>query len=113
MIGRRGIASLLVLWAMLLLGTLALAFSLSMRTEGQAARNGLDRVDARLAPDVYARLLGESPHFPVEFRRVERTAIFDGDATEIKIAPDFRVLVRLRHFVDGEPEITAVTLGFS
>ncbi len=40
--GRSGIASLLVLWAMLLLGTLALSFSLSMRTEAQAARNGLD-----------------------------------------------------------------------
>jgi len=43
--GRRGIAQLLVLWALLLLGTLALGFSLSMRTEAQAARNGID--DAR------------------------------------------------------------------
>jgi general secretion pathway protein K len=43
--GRRGIAQLLVLWALLLLGTLALGFSLSMRTEAQAARNGVD--DAR------------------------------------------------------------------
>ena len=45
MTGRRGIAQLLVLWALVLLGTLALAFSLSMRTEAQAARNGVD--DAR------------------------------------------------------------------
>jgi general secretion pathway protein K len=43
--GRRGIAQLMVLWALLLLGTLALGFSLSMRTEAQAARNGVD--DAR------------------------------------------------------------------
>jgi general secretion pathway protein K len=41
----RGMAQLLVLWALALLGTLALAFSLSMRTEAQAARNGVD--DAR------------------------------------------------------------------
>jgi general secretion pathway protein K len=39
------VAQLLVLWALLLLGTLALGFSLSMRTEAQAARNGVD--DAR------------------------------------------------------------------
>ena len=45
MMGRRGIAQLLVLWALVLLGTLALGFSLSMRTEAQAARNGVD--DAR------------------------------------------------------------------
>ena len=45
MTGRRGIAQLLVLWALVLLGTLAMGFSLSMRTEAQAARNGVD--DAR------------------------------------------------------------------
>lgn len=44
--GRKGIATLLVLWAMLLLGTLAMSFSLSMRTEAQAARNGLDAARA-------------------------------------------------------------------
>jgi len=43
--GTRGIAQLLVLWALILLGTLALGFSLSMRTEAQAARNGVE--DAR------------------------------------------------------------------
>ncbi len=43
--GRRGIAQLLVLWALLLLGTLAAGFSLSMRTEAKAARNYVD--DAR------------------------------------------------------------------
>jgi general secretion pathway protein K len=45
MMGNRGIAQLLVLWALILLGTLAAGFSLSMRTEAQAARNALD--DAR------------------------------------------------------------------
>jgi general secretion pathway protein K len=45
MTGRRGFAQMLVLWALVLLGTLALGFSLSMRTEAQAARNGVD--DAR------------------------------------------------------------------
>ncbi len=45
MSGKRGIAQLLVLWALVLLGTLALGFSLSMRTEAQAARHGVD--DAR------------------------------------------------------------------
>ena len=40
--GNRGIALLLILWALALLGTLALGFSFSMRTEAQAARNGID-----------------------------------------------------------------------
>ena len=40
--GNRGIALLLILWALALLGTLALGFSFSMRTEAQAARNGVD-----------------------------------------------------------------------
>jgi general secretion pathway protein K len=38
----RGAALLLVLWALVLLGTLALGFSWSMRTEALAARNGID-----------------------------------------------------------------------
>ncbi len=42
----RGIAQLVVLWALLLLGTLAMSFALSMRTEAQAARNGLDAARA-------------------------------------------------------------------
>jgi general secretion pathway protein K len=40
--GARGFAQLVVLWALLLLGTLAMSFSFSMRTEALAARNGLD-----------------------------------------------------------------------
>ena len=42
----RGIALLLVLWALVLLGTLALGFSWSMRTEAMAARNGIDEMRA-------------------------------------------------------------------
>ncbi len=44
--GNRGIALLLVLWALVLLGTLALGFSWSMRTEAMAARNGIDETRA-------------------------------------------------------------------
>ena len=39
---RKGIAQLVVLWALLLLGTLAMSFAFSMRTEAQASRNGLE-----------------------------------------------------------------------
>lgn len=42
----RGVAQLIVLWALLLLGTLALSFSFAMRTEALAARNGLDAARA-------------------------------------------------------------------
>jgi len=42
----RGVALLLVLWALVLLGTLALGFSWSMRTEAMAARNGIDETRA-------------------------------------------------------------------
>lgn len=38
----RGIALLIVLWALLLLGTLGMSFAFGMRTEAMAARNGLD-----------------------------------------------------------------------
>lgn len=38
----RGIAQLIVLWALLLLGSLALSFAYAMRTEALASRNGLD-----------------------------------------------------------------------
>lgn len=40
--GARGFAQLVVLWALLLLGMLAMSFSFAMRTEALAARNGLD-----------------------------------------------------------------------
>ena len=42
----RGVALLLVLRALVLLGTLALGFSWSMRTEAMAARNGIDETRA-------------------------------------------------------------------
>ncbi len=41
-----GIAQLLVLWALLLLGALAMSFAFSMRTEALASRNGMDAVRA-------------------------------------------------------------------
>jgi len=44
--GNGGVALLLVLWALVLLGTLALGFSWSMRTEALAARNGIDEARA-------------------------------------------------------------------
>jgi general secretion pathway protein K len=44
--GRKGIAQLVVLWALMLLGTLAMSFSFAMRTEALAARNGLDAARA-------------------------------------------------------------------
>jgi general secretion pathway protein K len=44
--GNCGVALLLVLWSLVLLGTLALGFSWSMRTEALAARNGIDEARA-------------------------------------------------------------------
>lgn len=44
--GSRGIAQLVVLWAMLLLGIMAMSFSFAMRTEALAARNGVDSARA-------------------------------------------------------------------
>ncbi len=43
---REGIAQLVVLWALVLLGTLAMSFAFSMRTEAQASRNGLEAARA-------------------------------------------------------------------
>jgi len=42
----RGIAQLIVLWSLLLLGTLAMSFAFSMRTEAMASRNGFDSLRA-------------------------------------------------------------------
>ena len=44
--GARGIAQLVVLWALLLLGMMAMSFSFAMRTEALAARNGVDAARA-------------------------------------------------------------------
>ncbi|MCL1926517.1 MAG: general secretion pathway protein GspK [Syntrophorhabdaceae bacterium] len=44
--GNRGMAQLLVLWTLMLLGTLAAGFALSMRAEAHAARNGIDSLRA-------------------------------------------------------------------
>jgi general secretion pathway protein K len=45
-IGGAGFAQLVVLWALLLLGMLAMSFSFAMRTEALAARNGVDAARA-------------------------------------------------------------------
>ena len=44
--GAKGIAQIVVLWALLLLGALAMAFGFSMRTEALASRNGLEAARA-------------------------------------------------------------------
>lgn len=44
--GRGGIAQVVVLWALLLLGTIAMSFAFAMRTEAQAARNSADAARA-------------------------------------------------------------------
>ncbi len=43
---RQGIAQLVVLWALVVLGTMAASFAFSMRTEALASRNGLDSTRA-------------------------------------------------------------------
>jgi type II secretory pathway component PulK len=45
-VNRRGIVLVVVLWALLLLGTIALSFAYAMRTEARAARNYADTVRA-------------------------------------------------------------------
>lgn len=44
--GRKGIALVVVLWALLLAGVLAMSFAFAMRTEAQAARNGAEATRA-------------------------------------------------------------------
>jgi len=62
---RKGIAQLVVLWALLLLGTLAMSFAFSMRTEAQASRNGLEAArayfQARTGVDRAIALLSSLP----------------------------------------------------
>src|SRR4030067_932158 len=62
---RRGIAAVVVLWALLLLGTLAMSFAFSMRTEAQASRNGLEAArayfQARTGVDRAIALLSSLP----------------------------------------------------
>ncbi len=83
----RGIAQILVLWALALLGTLALGFSWSMRTEAMAARNGIDETrayfQARTGVDRVLKLLATLP--PDNVLRMA-IAESDGDASyEVRV----------------------------
>ncbi len=83
----RGIAQILVLWALALLGTLALGFSWSMRTEAMAARNGIDETrayfQARTGVDRALKLLATLP--PDNVLRMA-IAESDGDASyEVRV----------------------------
>jgi general secretion pathway protein K len=64
-VNREGIAQLVVLWALLLLGTLAMSFAFSMRTEAMASRNGLEAerayYQARTGVDRAIALLSDVP----------------------------------------------------
>lgn len=86
----RGIAQLIVLWALLLLGTLAMSFAFSMRTEALASRNGMDALrayfQARTGVERAAALLAAVPADNVS--PVPLTGE-DGDAGyEVRIEPE-------------------------
>lgn len=76
--GDKGVALLVVLWALVLLGMLGMSFSFAMRTEAQAARNGLDGVrayyQARTGINRALALLSSAP-----LDNVLRTTITGGD----------------------------------
>ena len=80
MSGRRGLAQLIVLWALILLGTLAAGFALSMRTEAQAARNDIDGLrayfQARTGMSMAVMLLSIFPDGGLSGVRIEEG---DGD----------------------------------
>lgn len=86
----RGVALVIVLWALLLLGTLGMSFAFAMRTEALAARNGLDGArayyQARTGINRAIALISSSP-----LDNVLRAPIAGGeeDATyEVKIASE-------------------------
>lgn len=77
---RRGVAQLLALWALLLLGTLALSFSYGMRTEAIASRNGFDADRAYYqARTGIARTLALLSYLPVDNVAAMRIAEEEGD----------------------------------
>ena len=77
----RGIAQLVVLWALALLGTLALSFAFSMRTEALAARNGLDGARAYFqARTGINRAIAELSSAPLDNVLGMEIAGEDGDA---------------------------------
>ncbi len=78
----RGIAQLVVLWALLLLGVLAMSFAFSMRTEAQAARNGLDAARAYFqARTGINRAIAELSTAPLDNVLSMEIAGEDGDAS--------------------------------
>lgn len=86
----RGIALLLVLWALVLLGTLALGFSWSMRTEAMAARNGLDETRAYFqARSGVSRAVALLATLPADNVLAASIAGEDGDASyEVRIVSE-------------------------
>jgi len=98
----RGIALLLVLWALVLLGTLALGFSWSMRTEAMAARNGIDETRAYFqARTGVGRAVALLATMPADNVLAASVSGKDGDASyEVRIESESgKVNVNL---VDGE-----------
>jgi len=83
----RGVALLLVLWALVLLGTLALGFSWSMRTEAMAARNGIDETRAYFqARTGVSRAVALLASLPADNVLAAPVAGEDGDASyEVRI----------------------------
>ncbi|MGE5664380.1 MAG: hypothetical protein ACM31I_08640, partial [Deltaproteobacteria bacterium] len=78
----RGIAQLIVLWTLLLVGVLAMSFAFSMRTEAQAARNGLDAARAYFqARTGINRAIAELASGSVDNVLAMEIAGEDGDAT--------------------------------
>lgn len=98
----RGIAQLVVLWALLLLGTLAMSFAFSMRTEALASRNGLEVArayfQARTGVDRAVALLSSVPADNVLAGTV--TGGVDGATYEARVtAESGRIDI---NFVSGE-----------
>lgn len=86
----RGIALLLVLWALVLLGTLALGFSWSMRTEAMAARNGIDEMRAWFqARTGVSRAVALLASLPADNVLAASIAGEDGDASyEVRVGSE-------------------------
>lgn len=78
----RGIAQLVVLWTLLLVGGLAMSFASSMRTEAQAARNGVDAARAYFqARTGISRAIAALSAVPMDDVLATEIAGGDGDAS--------------------------------
>jgi general secretion pathway protein K len=89
-LSRNGIAQLVVLWALLLLGTLAMSFAFSMRTEAMASRNGLEAerayYQARTGVDRAIALLSVGSADNVFTESI--TGGEDGATYEVRVTPE-------------------------